>query len=711
MNEATDDTFRKLRELAQNLWWSWQPDIRAIFRELDPEIWRVIYHNPVALLQRIHPDVVSRRVHDLEMQTRINQAHRRLQSYLQGGESWGLTHAGPILARPVAYFSAEFGLHQSLPIYSGGLGVLAGDHLKSMSDLGAPVVGVGLLYHQGYVHQWIDENGWQQDLYEPIAAAELPVEPVLTAAGEQARFSVELPGRDVFLRIWRVRVGRSDLLLLDARDDANSAEDQELTARLYGGDQETRIQQEILLGVGGHRALGVVGIQPSVLHLNEGHSAFALLERGREIVERQGLEPAEALREVAAMSVFTTHTPVEAGHDRFRTELASQHLEALARGLNMPLDEVLALGSERPDDPNAPFCPTVLALRLTRRANAVAALHGRVSRRMWQSLYPDKSEEEVPIGHVTNGIHIRTWLAADMHALLAHHLGPRWLDRVCFPDLWTQVDHISDAELWEVHQVLKARLIAFARGRLADRRKRLGLPAPEREPLQPEALTLGFARRFATYKRADLLFQDLDRLARLVADPHRPIQIVYAGKAHPRDTGGKALAQRVANLEKDPRFAGRIVFIEDYSMHIGRQLVQGVDAWLNTPRRPLEACGTSGQKCILNGVLNCSILDGWWAAAYDGGNGFGIGGGEVHADPEAQDDRDAQALFDTLEREVIPLYYERDALGIPGGWMRRVKRAMRTLAWRYNADRMVMDYVRQCYFPAAGGDTCRMPGM
>jgi glycogen phosphorylase len=709
MTETPDGTFQKLRELAQNLWWSWQPDIRAIFREIDPETWRITYHNPVALLQRVGPESVARRVQDLEMQTRINQAHRRLQSYLKGNESWGIVHGGPILARPVAYFSAEFGLHQSLPIYSGGLGVLAGDHLKSMSDLGMPVVGVGLLYHQGYVHQLIDESGWQQDLYEPIAAADLPVEPVLAADGSQARFSVELPGRDVFLRIWHVRVGRSDLILLDARDDANSPEDQELTARLYGGDQETRIQQEILLGVGGHRALGVMGIKPSVLHLNEGHSAFALLERAREIVERQGFEPAEALREVAGMSVFTTHTPVEAGHDRFRTDLASRHLEPLARGIGLPIEEVLDLGAERPEDPNAPFCPTVLALKLSRRANGVAALHGRVSRKMWQHLYPGKTEEEVPIGHITNGVHARTWLAADMYGLLIQHLGPRWLEKISRPDLWTKIDSLPDAELWEVHQVLKARLLAFARRRLADRRQRLGSPDPEREPLDPDALTLGFARRFATYKRADLLFQDLDRLARLVNDPKRPLQIVYSGKAHPRDTGGKALAQRVAALEKDPRFAGKIVFIENYSMHVGRQLVQGVDAWLNTPRRPLEACGTSGQKCILNGVLNVSIPDGWWAEAYDGGNGFSIGSGEVHANPDVQDERDAEALFATLEGEVIPLYYDRGAQNIPRGWIARVKRAIRTLAWRYNADRMVMDYVEECYLPAAGGNTCRMP--
>ena len=704
----SDGTIQKLRELAQNLWWSWQPEIRAIFREIAPEVWSVVYHNPVALLQRVSEEEITRRVQDLEMQTRINQAHRRLRQYLLGAECWGTTHAGPLLAFPVAYFSAEFGLHQSLPIYSGGLGVLAGDHLKSMSDLGVPVVGVGLLYNQGYVHQLIDENGWQEDLCEPIAAAELPVDPVAGADSQPVRFPVELPGRHVWVRLWSVAVGRSRLLLLDARDDANSPADRELTSRLYGGDEETRIQQEILLGVGGYRALGRVGIRPSVLHLNEGHSAFALLERARQIVEQQGLSADDALREVAATSVFTTHTPVESGHDRFRSALASSHLEALAAGLGMPVEKLLALGSEHPADPADPFCPTVLALRLTRRSNGVSALHGRVSRRMWHHLYPDRTEEEVPIGHITNGVHVRTWLSADMHNLLAYYLGPRWLESLSRPELWTKVEKIPDAELWEVHLVLKARLLTFVRRRIADRRERIGLPAPEREPLLPDALTIGFARRFATYKRADILFQDLDRLDRLVNDPQRPVQIVFAGKAHPRDIAGKALAQRVVNLEKDPRFAGRIVFVENYSMHVGRQLVQGVDVWLNTPRRPLEACGTSGQKCILNGVLNGSILDGWWAEGYDGGNGFAVGQGEAHADIDIQFERDAAALFATLEHEIVPLYWERDENGIPTGWIRRIKRAMRTLAWRYNADRMVMDYVRECYLPAASGETSRM---
>jgi glycogen phosphorylase len=706
---AADALLRQLRELSENLWWSWQPEIRAIFRELSPETWSAVYHNPVALLQRIPDGEVAQRVHNLEMQTRINQAHRRLRDYFEGRQHWGLHHGVALRARPVAYFSAEFGLHQSLPIYSGGLGVLAGDHLKSMSDLGVPVVGVGLLYHEGYVHQHLDAQGWQQDLYEPIATNELPARRAMTAEGEPLRVTVELPGRTVYLGVWSVLVGRSILLLLDARDDANSTTDRDLTARLYGGDQETRIQQELLLGVGGHRALCAMGHRPAVVHLNEGHSAFALLERAREIKAREGRSTEAALQEVAASSIFTTHTPVDAGHDRFSVELASRHLEDLANGLGMPVADVLALGADLSRSGDSQFSPTVLALHLSRHANAVSALHGRVARHMWQHLFPGRSEEAVPIGHITNGVHVRTWIASDMFNLIAEYAGPRWPHSVSHSDLWRAMDSIPDAELWEVHQVLKSQLLVFVRERLAERRTRLGLPEPAVEPLAPDALTIGFARRFATYKRADLFLRDIDRFARLVGDPERPVQIVFAGKAHPQDNGGKELAQRVDALGEDPRFAGRVVFVENYSMHVGRQLVQGVDAWLNTPRRPLEACGTSGQKCILNGVLNISILDGWWAEAYDGQNGFAIGTGEVHVDPEVQDANDAAALFETIEKQVIPLYYGRDEQGLPRRWIARIKHAMRTLAWRYNADRMVMDYVRECYLPAIGGETSSMP--
>jgi len=707
---SQDHVVDKLDALAANLRWSWQPEVRAIFRSLDPKRWRAVHHNPVALMRALDRQTVAERVQDLEIQTRIEQAHRRLQEYLDPDRTWAMNHVGPIMARPVAYFSAEFGLHQSIPIYSGGLGVLAGDHLKSMSDLGVPTAGVGLLYHQGYVHQLIDAEGRQQDEYEPLSNDDLAMtlvsrEPGADAGGEPLRVTVELPEGPVVLRVWKMAVGRASLYLLDARDDANPQSARELTARLYGGDDATRIRQEMLLGVGGHRALVAAGVEPSLLHLNEGHSAFALLERARHLVERQGIAPQEAFRNVARNAVFTTHTPVPAGHDRFDVEMTAEHLRPLAEGLGMPVDEVVALGLDE-----GRFVTTVLALRLAHKVNGVSALHGQVSRQMFHHLYPQVEEHRVPIGHITNGVHARTWVASGMQELLARHFGPNWLDGITRPALWRDVDAIPDAELWEMHKVLKARMLTFVRRRDAERRQRLGLSAPLRELLDPEALTLGFARRFATYKRADLLLTHLDRLLRLVEDAERPVQLVFAGKAHPKDEGGKELVQRVTSLERDLRFAGRIVFVENHSMQVARQLVQGVDAWLNTPRRPMEACGTSGMKAALNGVPNISVLDGWWAEAFDGANGFAIGSGEIHVDPDVQDARAAEALFDLLENRAVPLFYERDERGLPRGWIAMMKRAMRTLSWRFNADRMVMDYVRECYLPAAAGQSASMPG-
>ena len=703
-----DGVVDKLEALATNLWWSWQPDIRALFRSLDPKLWRQVHHNPVALMRCMDRDQISERVQDLEMQTRIHQAYRRLHEYLAPTTTWAMDEVGPIMARPVAYFSAEFGLHQSFPIYSGGLGVLAGDHLKSMSDLGVPTAAVGLLYHEGYVHQRIDAEGRQQDAFEPVQVEDLAVFPVAAGDGDgQLRVTVTLPEGDVVLKVWRVAVGRVTLYLLDANDDANPEHLQELTARLYGGDNRTRIQQEMLLGVGGHRALIAAGVEPSVLHLNEGHSAFALLERARHLVERQGIAAEEAFRAVARSAVFTTHTPVEAGHDRFDPEMVAEYLRPIAAGLGLTPDEVVELGLEFRD--HGPFVTTVLAINLAHKVNGVSALHGHVSRRMWHHLYPNVEEHLVPIGHITNGVHARTWQATGMQELLARYLGAGYLDHITRPDLWARMGQVPDAELWEVHQVLKARMLTFVRKRDAERRQRLEMAPPVRELLDPEALTVGFARRFATYKRADLLLSHMDRLLAMVESTDRPVQFIFSGKAHPKDEPGKAVAQRVAQLERDLRFAGRIVFVENYSMQVARQLVQGVDVWLNTPRRPMEACGTSGMKAALNGVPNVSVLDGWWAEAFDGANGFAIGSGEIHVDPAVQDERAAASLFDVLEQQVVPLYYDRDEAGLPAGWIALMKRTMRTLSWRFNADRMVKDYVRHGYLPAAGGQSAAMP--
>jgi starch phosphorylase len=700
----------KMQNLTQNLWWTWKPEVRTIFRDLDLDLYHKAHQNPMSVLKQISAEQLEQRAADVDVPSRVDRALRQLREYLTPVTTWGLTHAGAMRSRPIAYFCMEFGVHESLPIYSGGLGILAGDHLKSASDLGIPLVGVGLLYHEGYTNQVLDTNLWQQDVIEPYDIADLPIRQTVDRFGEPIQVAVEMPGRLVHAAVLEVQVGRIRLILLDTRVKENSAKDVTLAARLYGGDQRMRIEQELLLGVGGARALRALGINASVFHLNEGHSAFALLERARYRIQADGLEPHQALHEVAAASVFTTHTPVDAGHDRFPADLITDYLRPLAEGLKLPLDEVLGLGRVNPQDLGSPFLPTVLALRLTRRANGVSALHGVVSRKMWNHLYPDLREEAVPIGHVTNGVHLPTWLATEMNHLYESHLGVGYQSALTRPDTWAKIEDVSSAEIWETKQVLKARTIRFIRRRNAAMRARLGLPEIEPAPLDPEALTIGFARRFVPYKRPDLLFSDLDRLDRLVNNPKRPVNLVFSGRAHPADSTGKALIQKVNNLLEDPRFRHRILFIENYNIHVGRMLYQGIDAWLNNPQRPLEACGTSGMKVVLNGGLHISIRDGWWAESYDGENGFAIGTGEIHADQAIQDKRDAEDLFRLLEEEVVPLYYDnRNSTGIPRCWVNRMKQSIRTLAWRFNADRMLQDYVQHLYLPAAVGSSCQMP--
>jgi len=703
----------KLRELARNLWWAWQPNVISLFRELDPGLWRKLDHNPVEFLKRLPPEQLERRANEMALDSRIDYAFRRLAEYLKNTDSWGSVYASSLRARPVAYFSAEFGLHESLPIYSGGLGVLAGDHLKSASDLGVPLIGIGLLYDQGYFRQSIDANGWQQENYLNANPDLLPIEKVLGPDEKPLRITVDTHSGTLHARVWRVEVGRTTLLLLDSNVPENSDWDRSLTARLYGGDARVRIRQELLLGVGGVRALQALGIHPSVLHLNEGHSAFAVLEMIRTQMEADGVPFGEAVRDVAIMTVFTTHTPVAAGHDRFPASLVEEHLGKIREALHLSFDDFMGLGRIDPNDTNELFCMTVLALKLSRHANGVSALHGQVSRRMWHPLYPNRPEEEVPIGHITNGVHVLTWVAPQMHLLFDRHLGIDWPKRMRFPETWEGIERMEDAELWETQQVLKARLIDFVRNRLAAQAQRRGegeaAVQKARQALDLNALTIGFARRFATYKRAWLVLRDVERLAEMVLSADRPIQIIFAGKAHPEDGMGKEMIQNIVRLTRQERYEQRIVFVEDYDMNVARQLVQGVDVWLNNPRRPQEASGTSGEKAILNGALNFSVLDGWWAEAYDGTNGFAIGYGQSHAMTSVQDDRDHKALLETLTSQVIPLFYTLDASGLPRGWIARQKNALRTLAWRFNADRMVMDYTMNCYLPAAGGRSCIMP--
>ncbi|WP_422926521.1 alpha-glucan family phosphorylase [Singulisphaera sp. PoT] len=703
----------KLRELARNLWWTWQPNVISLFRELDPQLWRDIDHNPIEFLKRLPDDVLQRRAAEMALDSRIDYAFRRLSEYLKNTDSWGAIYAANLRARPVAYFSAEFGLHESLPIYSGGLGVLAGDHLKSASDLGIPLVGIGLLYDQGYFRQSLDENGWQRESYLNANPDLLPIEKVNGEDGRPLLISIDTHNGVLHSQVWRVEVGRTTLLLMDANVPENSESDRKLTARLYGGDARVRIRQELLLGVGGIRVLRALNIAPSVLHLNEGHSAFAGLEMIRSEMEMNAVPFGDAMRDVAQITVFTTHTPVAAGHDRFGAQLVEENLGKIREGLHLSYDDFMGLGRVYPGDTSELFCMTVLALKLSRHANGVSALHGLVSRRMWHPLYPNRTEEAVPIGHITNGVHVSSWVAPQMHFLLDRHLGPEWPKRMRHPETWEGVTSIEDAELWETQQVLKARLIEFVRRRLvAQAEKRNEGEASIKNAstaLDLNALTIGFARRFATYKRAGLVLQDIERIAALINSSDRPIQFIFAGKAHPEDQYGKELIQGIVRLTHQANLTHRLVFVEDYDMNVARQLVQGVDVWLNNPRRPQEASGTSGQKALLNGALNFSILDGWWGEAYDGANGFAIGGGQSHSVPSIQDERDHKALVDTLTNQVIPLYYTRDSSGLPRGWIARQKNALRSLAWRFNADRMVMDYVQSSYLPAAGGISCAVP--
>jgi len=697
---------QRLGALAQNLWWSWDPDTTSLFRELDPVLWRTLDNNPVALLQQIPVDKLEERASQLALHSRINYAYRRLQEYLNSTLTWGARRAGVLWARPVAYFSAEFGIHESLPIYSGGLGILAGDHIKSASDLGIPLVGVGLYYDQGYFRQRLDVDGWQQEDYIDVDHRSLPMRPALSN-GVPVTIAVETRTGTIAARVWQLAIGRNTLLLLDSNVEGNLPEDRELTSRLYGGDDRIRIRQELLLGVGGVRALATLGIAPGVLHLNEGHSAFAPLELVRQRMVVEGIDAWEALRRVSAQVVFTTHTPVPAGHDRFSAALVEEHLGPLRESLGVDRERFLGLGRVNPSDAGESFCMTVLALKSCHRANAVSSLHGQVSRAMWSPLYPERTEDRVPIGHITNGVHVPSWLAPQMRQVYDRHLGSDWTARASDASLWDRIDGIDDGELWETHQTLKVQLIETVRRRTAQQAERRGESAdqvaPLRRALSFDALTIGFARRFATYKRATLMLKDLDAFAALVNNPTMPIQFVFAGKSHPHDVPGKTLLREIAQLSRDPRFAGRLVFVEDYDINVGRHLVQGVDVWINNPRRPLEACGTSGQKIVLNGGLNLSILDGWWAEAYDGLNGFAIGMGETHASIDVHDARDGEALLDTLRDVVVPLYYSRDRDGLPREWIARVKRAIRTLGWRFSADRMVKDYLLKTYITAAGG--------
>ena len=713
-----------LRKLSTNLWWSWSHEAISVFHRMERDLWEKTEHNPVRVLGSIPQARLDELAQNDGFLAHAQRVMESLKQYDRFQAWFEKTH--PDRTARVAYFSAEYGITDCLPIYSGGLGVLAGDHIKSCSDLGIPLVGVGLLYRMGYFRQYLNRDGWQQERYPENDFYNMTIERVLDGERQPVTVSVEVLERQVQAQVWLAQVGRIPLYLLDANLEANHPDDRQITAQLYGGDLEMRIKQEILLGVGGQRALELLGIEPTVCHMNEGHSAFQALERIRRLMVQPGLSFAEARAATAAGNVFTTHTPVPAGNDMFPPALVEKYMASYWQQLGLSKDQFMGLGRINPDDAHEPFCMTVLAIRLAEFANGVSRLHGDVSRSMWQGIWPEVPEEEVPIRHITNGIHIQTWVARDMAALYDRYLGPAWralggspqrngngrstLDgEADLPEMeriWARVNSIPDEELWRIHERLRARLVAFARSKLRHSLEHQGAPVTEveqaAEVLDPEALTIGFARRFATYKRATLLFRDLDRLKRILSDKKRPVQIIIAGKAHPRDNAGKELIRQIIHHARDPVLRRHVVFLEDYSMAVARRLVQGVDLWLNTPRRPMEASGTSGMKCAPNGGINLSTPDGWWVEGEGSDNGWTIGKGEEYESNEYMDDVESQALYDLLEKEVVPLFYSRSETDLPRGWIKNMKASIRTVCSVFNTDRMVSEYTDQFYIPATG---------
>jgi glycogen phosphorylase len=696
-----------LQKLARNLWWTWDQEAQEVFAELSPRCWQNLYHNAVAVLHEVSDYELRVRLQDPDFATRVREILRDFNNYLNEKSTWCDEHAPQLRKRPVAYFSAEFGFHETLPIAAGGLGVLAGDHTKSASDLGLGFAGISLFYREGYFQQTFDANNWQTEYYTLLNPKNLPLEPVLNAKGEQIVLSLDIGMNQVFFQAWRVNVGRVPVYLLDTNLPQNEQHFRDLTLRVYGGDSTTRIMQEMLLGIGGVRLLRTLGVQPSTFHMNEGHAAFLTLELMREKIAA-GKTPAQASELTKAECLFTTHTPVEAGHDRFSVDLMNYAMQRYSSQLPMEFSELMGLGRVDPKDQTEPFCMTVLALKLSRAANGVSELHGRVSRHMWQSLYPGKTVDQVPIGHITNGIHLLGWMKGPVRRFWRSRLNengkhsPDWHVKLNSPEFWQKITDqtfISDEELWALRYNLRRELIEFARRRLLQQRQRVGQGdfITFDQLLNPDALTIGFARRFATYKRAPLIFQQMENIVKLTRDKTRPIQFVFAGKAHPRDDDGKRYIQHIIHLSKYSDLQGSLVFIENYDIHVARQMVSGCDVWLNNPRRPLEASGTSGMKAGCHGCLNLSILDGWWREGYDGTNGFAIGE-DAHADSvEEQDRQDSANLFKALTEEVIPLFYKRDAQGIPRQWLQRVRRAMSTLVPQFTTARMVKEYTEKYY--------------
>jgi len=702
-------TLLRLRELAYNLWWSWNTDAADLFRQLDPDLWEEVEHNPVKLLSLLSGKRLEQVAADAAYIAHLDRVLDRLYVY-ETRKSW-FDEKFPQYANngghiTVAYFSMEFGLHECLPVYSGGLGVLAGDHLKSASDLGLPLVGIGLLYRQGYFHQRLAHDGLQVEEYPSLDFFQMPITRVTKDDDRQLTIQLEVGTRMVKIAAWKVQVGRVPLYLLDTDLPDNDPADREITARLYGGDSEHRIRQEIVLGIGGVRVLEALGITPAVCHMNEGHAAFLAIDRIRQIMERKKLHFGEAREAVAPSHVFTTHTPVSAGIDRFEAELMEKYFGKYVKSVGLNLTEFINIGKIDASNPaEKKFNMAVMALRLAGNANGVSELHGKVSRSMWFAVWPGAPRDEVPIISITNGVHIKTWLSVEMQTLLDRYLGSGWSDNAADHNIWHRVAEIPDAEIYRAHERSRERLIDFTRHHLKDQLRRRGAPPSEiktaDECLDPEALTIGFARRFAPYKRGGLIFRDPERLLRILGDRDRPVQIIIAGKAHPRDERGKDIIKSILAFTRRPEFRRRLVFLENHDMNTARYLVQGCDIWLNNPVKPQEASGTSGMKVAPNGGLNMSVLDGWWPEAYDGGNGWAIGDGQVYEDPEYQNYVEGEAIYELLEKEIVPMFYDRTADGLPRRWIARMKASMRTVCPIFNTARMIEEYASRLYVRAA----------
>jgi len=692
----------RLGELAYNLWWTWQPSAQRLFSRIDNDLWERLDHNPILLLGQVERSALNEVAQDNQYLSMYDSVFVAFDKYQAKTDTWSDQTHPELASNPIAYFSMEFGLHETLPIYSGGLGVLAGDHLKEASDLGLPLVGVGLMYAEGYFSQRISEDGWQDALNNPLHFGDMMVLPVLTDEGKPLTVSVEMPERQVDLRLWEIRVGRVPLYLMDSDVETNEPEDRTLTARLYWSDLDRRIMQEIVLGVGGVRALRALGYNPSVWHMNEGHAAFLTLERARELVAG-GSSFEEAIEKTRGQNIFTTHTPVPAGNDEFPLWLIDKYLSCCWPLLKLERDQFVDLARNKQSWGES-FSMGVLALRHSDGRNAVSELHGHVARKMWNFLWPKEKAEDVPITYVTNGVHTYNWMARRLGLLYDKYIGVEWRERLDDREIWSKLDEIPAEELWafRMHQKRKLsfRMQEWTRTRWTKGGFHPVQVVASGALIDPYVLSIGFARRFATYKRASLILRDIERLLHIINRPNMPVQIIFAGKAHPADEPGKQLIQQIYRTVKKAETGGRMVFLEDYDMNIARYLIQGVDVWLNTPRRPMEASGTSGMKAALNGALNFSVLDGWWREAYNGKNGWAIGEDKDPKVPEVQDEADALSLYSTLENEIIPQYYDRNGDWIPMDWVERMKNSLRTITPQFSTRRMVKEYVERLYVPA-----------